>query len=374
MATIISSKTTGGGGASITGDTSGILQLASADGTTAVTIDASQNVGIGVTGLSIPLAVAGKVAFGTSYLATYIVNNGATNTISQIGDNATFGAGTNFSIGSTAQYLGFNTVGTERMRIDSSGNVGIGTNTITQLYGGYTQLDINGASGTTLQFQKAGTTYGNIINDVNAMYLQNNTAIVFGIGGSGTGTERMRIDSSGNVLVGDTTGVSSRVYSKGATAVDGSYTYFGNNSAGTLLFFVRNDGVVSLGSAANSPYNLTTASAANVNIASSGTLFRSTSSIKYKTDVEDAVHGLDKVMELRPVTYKGINDGDTVFGGLIAEEVHEAGLSEFVQYAEDGSPDSLAYGQMVSLAFKAIQELKAIIDTQQTRITALEAK
>lgn len=44
MATIISSKTTGGGGASITGDTSGILQLASADGTTAVTIDASQNV------------------------------------------------------------------------------------------------------------------------------------------------------------------------------------------------------------------------------------------------------------------------------------------------------------------------------------------
>jgi hypothetical protein len=44
MATVISSKTSGGGGASITGDSSGILQLASADGTTAVTIDASQNV------------------------------------------------------------------------------------------------------------------------------------------------------------------------------------------------------------------------------------------------------------------------------------------------------------------------------------------
>ena len=44
MATIISSKTSGVGGLSVTGDASGVLQLASADGTTAVTIDASQNV------------------------------------------------------------------------------------------------------------------------------------------------------------------------------------------------------------------------------------------------------------------------------------------------------------------------------------------
>jgi hypothetical protein len=44
MATIISSKTSGVGGLTVTGDASGVLQLASADGTTAVTIDASQNV------------------------------------------------------------------------------------------------------------------------------------------------------------------------------------------------------------------------------------------------------------------------------------------------------------------------------------------
>ena len=42
MATIISSKTSGVGGLTVTGDNSGVLQLASADGTTAVTIDASQ--------------------------------------------------------------------------------------------------------------------------------------------------------------------------------------------------------------------------------------------------------------------------------------------------------------------------------------------
>ena len=44
MSTVISTKTSGVGGLTVTGDASGILQLASANGTTAVTIDASQNV------------------------------------------------------------------------------------------------------------------------------------------------------------------------------------------------------------------------------------------------------------------------------------------------------------------------------------------
>ena len=60
----------------------------------------------------------------------------------------------------------------------------------------------------------------------------------------------------------------------------------------------------------------------------------------------------------------------TVFGGLIAEEVHEAGLTEFVQYADDGSPDALAYGNMVSLCIKAIQELKAEVDSLKAQLGA----
>jgi len=111
-------------------------------------------------------------------------------------------------------------------------------------------------------------------------------------------------------------------------------------------------------------YSLTTSNGANLFIESSGAFYRSTSSIKYKRDVQNAAHGLAKVLELRSVTYrgKGAVDGETVFGGLIAEEVHAAGLTEFVQYAEDGTPDSLAYGNMVSLCVKAIQELKAEFD------------
>ena len=98
-----------------------------------------------------------------------------------------------------------------------------------------------------------------------------------------------------------------------------------------------------------------------------GTIRRSTSSKRYKNTITDATHGLTKLLSLRSVTFKGNNDGDTVFGGLIAEEVHDAGLTEFVQYDDDNKPDALAYGNMVSLCIKAIQELEA-------RLTALESK
>ena len=112
-------------------------------------------------------------------------------------------------------------------------------------------------------------------------------------------------------------------------------------------------------------YNSTSGGGANLLVSAAGGLYRSTSSLKYKTNVQDATHGLNDVLKLRSVTYQGKNtetDGDKVYGGLIAEEVHSAGLTEFVQYAPDGSPDALNYGNMVSLAFKAIQELKAEFD------------
>ena len=187
------------------------------------------------------------------------------------------------------------------------------------------------------------------------------------------GVESMRIDSSGNLGVGVTSvGAKFQVLSAGATSATFCASFL--NSGGFALFDVRNDGLISTGSRGASPYNNTTASAANMFVDSSGTLYRSTSSLKYKTDVQNTAHGLADVLKLRPVTYKGKTDGDTVFGGLIAEEVHEAGLTEFVQYAEDGTPDALAYGNMVSLAFKAIQELKATVDAQAARIAALESK
>jgi hypothetical protein len=121
-----------------------------------------------------------------------------------------------------------------------------------------------------------------------------------------------------------------------------------------------------------STYGLTTGSGANMFIAGDGSFQRSTSSLRYKNTITDATHGLKELLTLRPVTYKGNNDGDTLFGGLIAEEVHAVGLTEFVQYNEENQPDSLSYSNMVSLCVKAIQEQQATITALTARITALE--
>ena len=69
-------------------------------------------------------------------------------------------------------------------------------------------------------------------------------------------------------------------------------------------------------------------------------------------------------MQLRPVYYKSknIKENGLQFAGLIAEEIHDLGLTEFVQYAQDGSPDALSYANMVSLLVKSIQELKIELD------------
>ena len=115
-------------------------------------------------------------------------------------------------------------------------------------------------------------------------------------------------------------------------------------------------------------YNQTTGFAANMYVNSAGRFFRSTSSERYKNSIQDATHGLTELLTLRPVTYKGNDDGDLVFGGLIAEEVHDAGLTEFVQYNEESQPDALAYGNMVSLCIKAIQEQNELINDLRARV------
>ena len=149
--------------------------------------------------------------------------------------------------------------------------------------------------------------------------------------------------------------------------------------AGVLSERVRyssTDGLYILDGAFRAPdvYASTTGTAANmVMSSSSGILQRSTSSLRYKNSVTDAPYGLAEVMQLRPVTYKGNNDGDTVFGGFIAEEVHAVGLTQFVQYDDQNRPDAIGYGNMVSLLTKAIQEQQAMIEDLKARLETLES-
>jgi len=213
--------------------------------------------------------------------------------------------------------------------------------------------------------------------------------------------ERMRIDSSGNLMVGTTsavTGNSLATVSTGITASSSTspalqlycsgagsnekYWRWTSKTTGEIRLEQVNDAyssptermrITSTGQfLMPGVYNDTTADATNVNVRSDGLQRRSTSSMRYKNSITDATHGLAEVMQLRSVTYKGNNDGDTIFGGLIAEEVDEVGLTEFVEYDNEGRPDALRYQHMVSLLTKAIQEQQTIIEDLKARITALE--
>lgn len=120
-------------------------------------------------------------------------------------------------------------------------------------------------------------------------------------------------------------------------------------------------------------YNNTSGATANMGVDSSGQFFRSTSSRRYKKNIADAWFGLPELMKLRPVTYEttsSIDEGQK-FGGLIAEEVDDAGLAEFVERNASGEPDALRYANMVSLCVKAIQQQQEIIQDLQSKIAEI---
>jgi hypothetical protein len=309
-----------------------------------------------------------------------------------------------FAGSGTALPLTFSTNAAERMRIDTSGNVGIGTASP------FVKLDVSGNSSfglrntTAIPLTGAEHYFGSSPSDPT----RNN--VVLNFSNDGVASARIRFyKSKGSsasptgVDSGNPTGIIQFYGYDGTNYINSASIQSGidgtpgtNDMPGNLVFATTADGAASVtermridssgnlmvGTTSNGGlsgnivcpaiYNRTSAVAANMGIDAGFGMFRSTSSLKYKTDVQDATHGLAEVMQLRPVTYRGKNDGNQVFGGLLAEEVHEAGLTEFVQYAEDGTPDALSYGNMVSLAFKAIQELKAELDTVKAELATLK--
>jgi hypothetical protein len=220
---------------------------------------------------------------------------------------------------------------TEAMRIDSSGNVGIGTTSPTQPL----SISANGANGLFLVRDE-----GDAADSCRLFFDSSNTRYAL-----------FAKDGVLSVRSGGTPG----------------------SSSGTERVQFTVNGINSSGVAGN-----TTVSSANLFISGGNNFQKSTSSRRYKTNITDATHGLSDVLNLRSVTYKGVNDGETVFGGLIAEEVHDAGLTEFVNYSQDDDgndiPEGVHYGHMVALAFKAIQELKTELDAEKVKTAALTTR
>ena len=325
------------------------------------TITTAGNVGIGTTSPSRKL----HVVTAENNDAASIVNTGGTN-----------GYGLNVQGGGSAsgRYILrlAEAGGTEKFRVTSSGRVGIGTSSPSVLLDLEStdptiRLTDSDASGTPeCQISGGG---GDLTLSADRDDEKSNTFIYFQVDGS----TKQEMDSNGNIRLGSTFGGSTGTTKFHVTANSNGSTNLAmrvNNSDTTSLFSIREDGFFVTGNATNSPYNITTSSGANVFIhANTKSLRRSTSSVKYKKDIADATWGLAEVLKLRPVTFKSNGTGDMAddqtYGGFTAEDVHDAGLTEFVQYNENNEPDALSYGHMVALLTNAIKELSA-------KITALE--
>lgn len=296
------------------------------------------------------------IGTGLSLSAGSLSNSAPDQTVSITGAGTTVVTGTypNFTITSNDQFVGTVTSvgGTGSVNgitltgtVTSSGSLTLGgtlsnVSLTTQVTG---TLPVgNGGTGTATAFTTGSIVFANtsgIYAQDNANFNWNNTNKTLGVGRT----------ASSNV----------RVYSKGGTTGSGAFSYYGENSAGTGCFGIRDDGAFYTGAASLSPYNLTTAAAANLVVAADYYLYRSTSSARYKKNIVDYDRGLAAAMSLRPVYYEGrgeIDEGKR-FAGFVAEEVYDSGLTEFVVLDEEGKPDALHYGNMTALLASAIKEL-----------------
>lgn len=158
-------------------------------------IDASGNVGIGCTpSYKLDVASTVQIRAGESLRLQNVAGSSAATIQCS-------GAGSNSD-------LGFSTANVERMRIDSSGNVGIGTSSPISFGANTAGLTVNGSSGSHITWQNNGT------NVAFAYPSGNNFIIGSEQAGANTiftaaGAERMRIDSSGRILINTTSPLSS---------------------------------------------------------------------------------------------------------------------------------------------------------------------
>jgi hypothetical protein len=264
--------------------------------------------------------------------------------------------------GAYAGYLAFGTrvAGTqisEKMRITGAGNVGIGT--ATPISVASTNLHVYGASTASVEINNgttgAGTSQGAAVSEWgNDFYIDNRPAtgnIIFNVN---AGTERMRIDSSGNVSVG----ISTTPAGSGLTINNASTPTLTFQVAGTRAEYMYDNG---------STFFVLANAGMGSKLNHGDTIWTSSSDRRLKTDITPlpASYGLNAIVGLDPVTFHWRNPDASkkLQLGLIAQDVQKiipeiVSRGEPTAYAPDGEL-GIQYPALVVPLIKAVKELKA---------------
>jgi hypothetical protein len=347
-------------------------------------------VSTGISGLGTGVATALAVNVGSA--GAPVVNGGALGTPSSgtvtnltgtasININGTVGAttpaaGTFTSLSYSTTLTGGTGIvnfGSGQFYKDASGNVGIGTSS-PSAYGKL--VSVTGDNATTLaavgatnmlRVQGYNSTYAgtvlesvNLAQNANTPMFINASQTLFGI----SGTERMRIDSSGNLLVGTTSQISGgRVCISGGASVP--FTLRNSSTSAGKYWDAGPDN--------SNSYVVFNQSSTGVYVADGGVAWVANSDERLKTKLTPFKNSVDKICLLRSGTGRYLSDSESVSRSfLIAQDVQKI-LPEAVTVQNDEQKTlGLAYTDLIPLLVSAIQELKAIIDTQATRIAALE--
>ena len=251
---------------------------------------------------------------------------------------------------------------------DASGNVGIGTSSPSGASGRV--LEVNGGSGQARFVLKNDTT-GSTSNDGSQIALVGAQLVIQNREASDitfetNNTERARIDSSGNLLVGTTSQLSGQNFRQTIQTTAGQGTLALSDTANTSGFLYAgfyqtntNIGVIARNGSTNAVQYVTT------------------SDYRLKENVQPMTGALAKVAALKPCTYDW-KEGGYKGQGFIAHELQEVVpdcvMGEKDAVDADGNPQyqGIDTSFLVATLTAAIQEQQTLITALTARITALE--
>jgi hypothetical protein len=274
--------------------------------------------------------------------------------------------------------------GTTAVTIDTSQNVSVGTTTALATASGRGNVTVNGSSGAILAFGTGGSLRSYIFQDSSTMYLNNSSSgsMNFDVNGS----ERMRVSSTGQLLVGVTSSGEGHylggdfsnkwtlfVQNTNSSLPNGVFVNYSNSAPNNTArdFFYATDSAAQR-FAVRSNGGIANYSGNNVNL----------SDAREKTNVELAGSYLDKICAIPVKTFNYIDqnrdEDDGLTLGVIAQDVQEIApeLVSESNWAGKDEPEkmrlSIYQTDLQYALMKAIQELNAKVDAQALEIQALK--